>query len=91
MITILLLGAQSQSLLLPQVYAAPVCYIFDLVTNDDATKAALISVVKGVLENGGKMKLMHDCRRPVAALRYQLHIQLSNVFDPQASSTSHCT
>lgn len=88
--TILLLGTVA-TLSLPQVYAAPVCFIFDLVTNDDATKSALISVVKGVLEDGGKMKLMHDCRRPVAALRYQLHIQLSNVFDPQASSTSHCT
>lgn len=66
---------------LPQVYAAPICFIFDLITDDSATEAALTSAVKSLLENESKLKLIHDRRRLAAALRYQLHTNMYNVFD----------
>ncbi|KAL3157622.1 hypothetical protein ABBQ32_012070 [Trebouxia sp. C0010 RCD-2024] len=69
-----------------QVYAAPVCFIFDMVTIDHSVRAALISGLKQVLEDNSVIKIMHDCRRPAAAIRYQLQINLCNVFDTQASA-----
>ena len=72
-----------------QVYAAPICFIFDMVTDDRSVKAALVSGLKQVLEDGSLIKLMHDCRRPAAAIRYQLQISLSNVFDTQVDTCPH--
>ena len=66
-----------------QVYAAPICFVFDMVTTDRSVKAALISGLKQVLEDESVIKLMHDCRRPAAAIRYQLEISMCNVFDTQ--------
>lgn len=54
-----------------------------MVTNDTSVKAALTSGLKQVLEDESMIKLMHDCRRPAAAIRYQLQISLCNVFDTQ--------
>ena len=74
-----------------QIYAAPVCFIFDMVTNDRSVKAALISGLKQVLEDESVTKVMHDCRKPAAAIRYQLHIGLRSVFDTQVHPTSRCS
>ena len=73
-----------------QVYAAPTCFIFDLVTDDSSVKGALISTLGKILEDDRTMKLMHDCCRPAAALHYQLQINICNVFDTQARPRSHC-
>lgn len=70
-----------------QIYAAPICFIFDMVTNDRSVKAALISGLKQVLEDESVVKVMHDCRKPAAAIRYQLQIGLRSVFDTQVPST----
>lgn len=70
-----------------QVYAAPICFIFDMVTNDRSVKAALISGLKQVLEDESVIKVMHDCRKPAAAIRYQLQIGLRSVFDTQVHFT----
>ncbi len=66
-----------------QVYAAPVCFIFDLVGVKPATRETMISGLAQVLENEGIIKVMHDCAKPAAAIYYQLGIKLCNVFDTQ--------
>ena len=60
-----------------------------MVTNDRSVKAALISGLKQVLEDESVIKLMHDCRRPAAAIRYQLQISLCNIFDTQVNAILH--
>ena len=68
-----------------QVYAAPVCFIFDLVAINSFTREAVVSGLKEVLESNSIIKVMHDCSKPAAAIFYQLHIRLCNVFDTQVA------
>ena len=71
-----------------QVYAAPVCFIFDLVGANPKAREVLVSSLMKVLEDGNIIKVMHDCRHPAAAIHYQLGIKLSNVFDTQVAFAS---
>ena len=66
-----------------QVYAAPVCFIFDLVAINSFTRETVVSGLREVLESNSIIKVMHDCSKPAAAIFYQLHIRLCNVFDTQ--------
>ena len=68
-----------------QVYAAPVCFIFDLVAINSFTRETVVSGLREVLESNSIIKVMHDCGKPAAAIFYQLHIRLCNVFDTQVA------
>jgi len=68
-----------------QVYAAPVCFIFDLVAVDPKTRETVVSGLRQVLESDSIIKVMHDCGKPAAAVFYQLGIRLCNVFDTQVA------
>lgn len=68
-----------------QVYAAPVCFIFDVVAISSFTRETVVSGLKEVLESNSIIKVMHDCSKPAAAIFYQLHIRLCNVFDTQVA------
>ncbi|KAL0036742.1 hypothetical protein WJX79_008168 [Trebouxia sp. C0005] len=70
-------------LCLLQVYAAPVCFIFDLVAINSHTRETVSSGLREVLESNSIIKVMHDCEKPAAAVFYQLGIRLCNVFDTQ--------
>ncbi|DBA86264.1 TPA: hypothetical protein ACH3X1_005764 [Trebouxia sp. C0004] len=72
-------------LCLLQVYAAPVCFIFDLVAVNSSTKEVVVSGLRAVLESDTIIKVMHDCGKPAAAVFYQLGIRLCNVFDTQVA------
>ena len=64
-----------------QVYAAPFCFIFDLV--HPASRNILVQGLKQVLESQSIIKVMHACHDAAAALRYQLGIRVAHVFDTQ--------
>ncbi len=74
-----------------QVYAAPVCFIFDLVATNAFTRETVVSGFREVLESNSIIKVMHDCSKPAAAIFYQLHIRLCNVFDTQVAMGSCMT
>ena len=69
-----------------QVYAAPICFIFDLVAVSPQTLETLVSGLRQVLESDSIIKVMHDSGKPAAAVFYQLGIRLCNVFDTQVAN-----
>ena len=59
--------------------AGSVCYLFDVI---QASNGAM-QYLRGLLEDPGVMKVVHDCRQDSVALSFQKGIKLNNIFDTQ--------
>lgn len=72
-----------------QVYARGVCYLFDVLAADPVAKDAVIGAIKHLMESHAAVKIIHDSSTLTAALRYQLSIEVNNLFDTQVSTYLH--
>lgn len=62
------------------------CFLFDMV--DDISGTA--DMLRDILEDDAIVKVLHDCRQDVVALKVQAGIELKTIFDTQARPACLC-
>jgi hypothetical protein len=66
-------------------------YVFDVVTLGGDTCFGTSSQLRDILEDGGVMKVIHDCRHASDMFNHKYQILLTNVYDTLAAHSVFCT
>ncbi|KAJ8047366.1 piRNA biogenesis protein EXD1 [Holothuria leucospilota] len=65
-------------------------FIFDILATPNKEDMFIKGGLKGLIEDGNILKVIHDCRTDQTALAFQFHVTLTNVFDTSTAFMTLC-